>query len=50
MNPNDHKTLAQLIAAYSKFDANKAKMYPYQTINLAKLFSDFVWPLKAPWF
>ncbi len=30
MNPNDHKTLAQLIAAYSKFDANKAKMYPYK--------------------
>ena len=27
-NRNDHKILAQLIAAYSKFDAKKAQLYP----------------------
>lgn len=30
-NPRDHKVLAQLIAAYSKFDAQKAQLYPCLT-------------------
>jgi len=30
-DPSDLKTLAQLISAYSKFDPQKAQLYPFLT-------------------